>query len=116
MNLDIYIIMFVCVILTLVIYIKKNKISFLIYSNIIMLFENILFICKLTASELYVNEVSSNMSNPIRVYNMNIIYAVDKNNFSVASINIYIGFMIVTILLLIYYIWKSSYSKDLKNV
>ena len=47
---------------------------------------------------------------------MNIIYAVDKNNFSVASINIYIGFMIVAILLLIYYIWKSSYSKNLKNV
>lgn len=116
MNIDKYIIMFVCAILTLVLYINKNKISFLVCSYGIMLFANISFICKLTDSEVYVNEISSNMSNPLRLYNMNIIYTIDKNKFCIASMYVYIGFMLVATFLLIYCIWQSYRSKRLENV
>ena len=75
-----------------------------------MLFANISFINNFIKSEVYVSDTSSHMSNPIKLDNMNIIYAAGDNKIVIANLYVYIAFIFFSTVLLVYSIYKSNKS------
>lgn len=105
MNIGCYIFLFMVAFLMILLYLKSDKLYLLVLSYVVMSITNILFVNKLIDQEVYVNQISSDIKNPVILKNMNIIYEIGKRRFNIANIYVYIIFFIIATVLMVFSIY-----------